>query len=352
MKETVNAAGDTIVKTHNRTQTAVHTYSGQFEKTPDGMIYHTGAGHYDLSKKAHYWYLRDRMGSTAAVVDKNGQLVQTTGYYPSGTPYRLPSSAIQTPVDKVTDQLHIGNRWLGHSGLAMYDNTARLHDPLLMRFSSPDPLYAKFGPLSPWSHCAADPLNLIDEDGKETKLYATYLPGFNFESKILQKANFPTHTFLVVSNDSRRDIYSFGSEIDGPLGMFTGKLERRFYSQDRAVADGKRNDLIRESFVITPPNGMTSEEFDANVRKEAEAFSKDTKQTYFFLPQSLNEGNCNTSSSTILLRAGVPKEDIDRIAKMIPGVPAGFSSQDRTPTKEAEEKDASIKFQFLIRLFE
>ena len=164
---TVNAAGDTIVKTHNRTQTAVHTYSGQFEKTPDGLIYHTGAGHYDLSKKAHYWYLRDRMGSTAAVVDADGRLLQTTGYYPSGTPYRLPSSAIQTPVDKVTDQLHIGNRWLGHSGLAMYDNTARLHDPLLMRFCSPDPLYAKFGPLSPWSHCAADPLNIIDPSGED-----------------------------------------------------------------------------------------------------------------------------------------------------------------------------------------
>ena len=127
---TVNAAGDTIVKTRTRTQTAVHTYSGQFEKTPDGLIYHTGAGHYEVSKKVHYWYLRDRMGSTAAVVDKDGRLLQTTGYYASGTPYRLPSSAIQTEVDKVTDQLHIGNRWLGHSGLAMYDNTARLHDPL------------------------------------------------------------------------------------------------------------------------------------------------------------------------------------------------------------------------------
>ena len=167
---TVNAAGDTIVKTRNRTQTAVHTYSGQFEKTPDGLIYHTGAGHYDLSKKAHYWYLRDRMGSTAAVIDADGRLLQTTGYYASGTPYRLPSSAIQTPVDKVTDQLHIGNRWLGHSGLAMYDNTARLHDPLLMRYASPDPLYAKFGPLSPWSHCAADPLNIIDLSGRELKL--------------------------------------------------------------------------------------------------------------------------------------------------------------------------------------
>ena len=58
------------------------------------------------------------------------------------------------------------HEWLGHSGLAMYDNTARLHDPLLMRFCSPDPLYAKFGPLSPWSHCAADPLNHFDPDGR------------------------------------------------------------------------------------------------------------------------------------------------------------------------------------------
>ena len=176
---TINAAGDTIVKTRNRTQTAVHTYSGQFEKTPDGLIYHTGAGHYDLSKKAHYWYLRDRMGSTAAVVDADGRLLQTTGYYASGTPYRLPSSVIQTPVDKVTDQLHIGNRWLGHSGLAMYDNTARLHDPLLMRFCSPDPLYAKFGPLSPWSHCAADPLNHFDPDGMAHYYNSTGYVGYS-----------------------------------------------------------------------------------------------------------------------------------------------------------------------------
>ena len=59
------------------------------------------------------------------------------------------------------------HEWLGHSGLAMYDNTARLHDPLLMRYASPDPLYAKFGPLSPWSHCAADPLNHFDPDGRD-----------------------------------------------------------------------------------------------------------------------------------------------------------------------------------------
>ena len=61
--------------------------------------------------------------------------------------------------------LHIGNRYLSHSGLNLYDNTARMHDPLLMRFTSPDPLASKYPDLSPWAHTAANPLNYIDMYG-------------------------------------------------------------------------------------------------------------------------------------------------------------------------------------------
>lgn len=38
-----------------------------------------------------------------------------------------------TEVDAKADQLHIGNRWIGHKSLDLYDNTARMHDPLLAR---------------------------------------------------------------------------------------------------------------------------------------------------------------------------------------------------------------------------
>lgn len=31
-----------------------------------------------------------------------------------------------------TDQLHIGNRWIGHKGLDLYDNTARITNPFLV----------------------------------------------------------------------------------------------------------------------------------------------------------------------------------------------------------------------------
>lgn len=41
---------------------------------------------------------------------------------------------------------------MSHSGLNWYDNTARMHDPLLMHFATPDPIYTKYTDFSPpWS---------------------------------------------------------------------------------------------------------------------------------------------------------------------------------------------------------
>ena len=113
-------------------------------------------------------YLRHRMGSTVAVLDADANFVQTTGYYPSGTPYQLLEERLATKVDAATDRLHIGNAYLSHSSLNMYDNTARLHDPLLMRFGTPDPLYVKSPGASPWAHCSANPLNFVDPLGCDT----------------------------------------------------------------------------------------------------------------------------------------------------------------------------------------
>ncbi len=161
----ITADGDTIIRQVSRPTTAIREYAGGFEHTPEGWIYHTIAGHYDLRAGKHYWYLRDRLGSTAAVIDEDANIVQTTAYYPSGTPYSLPNTTLATKTDAKTDKLHIGNRWLSHSGLNYYDNTARLHDPLLMHYTTADPLSGNYPENSPWSHCSANPLNLIDLTG-------------------------------------------------------------------------------------------------------------------------------------------------------------------------------------------
>ena len=67
----------------------------------------------------------------------------------------------------ITDRLHIGNRWLGHLGLAMYDNTARVHDPVMPHFLTVDALATKNPNHSPFCHCAGNSIMFIDLSGKE-----------------------------------------------------------------------------------------------------------------------------------------------------------------------------------------
>ena len=44
---------------------------------------------------------------------------------------------------------------------------ARLYDPVLMRFTTLDPLAEKYYPTSPYAYCQNDPLGYIDLDGKD-----------------------------------------------------------------------------------------------------------------------------------------------------------------------------------------
>ena len=74
------------------------------------------------------------------------------------------------PLDSITDRLHIGNRWLGHLGLAMYDNTARVHDPVMPRMLTCDSHAVDYPGHSPFSHCARNPANISDKDGNRIKL--------------------------------------------------------------------------------------------------------------------------------------------------------------------------------------
>ena len=67
----------------------------------------------------------------------------------------------------ITDRLHIGNRWLGHLGLAMYDNTARVHDPIVPHMLTCDSRAVDYPRHSPFSHCAGNPANMVDFDGND-----------------------------------------------------------------------------------------------------------------------------------------------------------------------------------------
>ena len=167
----VNSKGDTIVSQRKRTLTRSSQFFGCFENatTPAGshLRVNTPVGFYDLREKRQYWYLTNRQESVMALVDSEGNVHRRSALYPSGTPFVLDGDDDNVPdAGLPSDRHHIGNHWISFGGLDWYDNTARMHDPVLMHFITPDKHAHEYAPLSPWSHCAANPVNYADRNGQ------------------------------------------------------------------------------------------------------------------------------------------------------------------------------------------
>ena len=171
----VNADGDTIIRYRERTLSRSCSIYGSFERVSYQNRSHfrvnTAAGFHDITEGRRYWYLTNRQGSVMALVDSEGNVHRRSGLFPGGTPFVIDGDENSVPDMGIpSDRHHIGNRWVGFGGLNWYDNTARMHDPLLMHFTAPDPKATTFLQYSPWSHCAANPANLVDLDGQSTKV--------------------------------------------------------------------------------------------------------------------------------------------------------------------------------------
>lgn len=55
------------------------------------------------------------------------------------------------------------------------------------------------------------------------------------------------------------------------------------------------------------------------------------------IPTNQTTGNCNTSTSTILLKSGILPEQIDEIKDEIPDISTGFDNKERPWTIEEQE---------------
>ena len=109
-------------------------------------------------------YVRDRLGSTRAVITEQGVPLQATDYYPSGIPVETYSAG---NAYNTTDRLHTGKEFHAFDGLSWHDNVARFHDTLFPRFTTVDPLAEKDPGTSPYAYCGNNPLRFIDPDGMD-----------------------------------------------------------------------------------------------------------------------------------------------------------------------------------------
>ena len=264
----------------------------------------------------------DHLGNNRMDVTDIGGVWQAMDYYP----YGLPMGSSYLP-DK--QRWLFGGKELDRvSGLDLYDFEARPYDPATGRFRSPDPFSEKYYPLSSYLYCAGNPLVNIDPTGCKTILYATNLPS---SYSIL---NMATHTFIAVTNadGTLRGYFAYGPSDNGELKLMK-------YTQDKNLISGIDKEHLKAKIEVPVPDGMTQNEFDEKEIEVTNSFGNNPQIDYCITAVGKTNGNCNSSTSTILLKSGVGEDVVAEISRQIPGISWGFNTTPK-PWTSNEQKEA------------
>ena len=339
-------------KLSSRHVTSIPHANGYTRKTTtdmyiDGLMLRGGApllwqfsgGYVDLNANGTptcwNYYVTDHLGSTRMVVSSNDSIKETINYYPFGSEMQMQDPALLTGgtshpfrfTGKELDRLN---------ALNMYDFGARWYDVAgVPMWTSIDPLAEKYYNVSPYAYCAGNPVNRFDPDGREVYLFSTSLPGASW-------VPFATHTFLVVQDAKGRITYAAYGPKNNDAISGVDALSKCSYSSDiKAYTDylycNKKSNHVKGVELIPVPSDMKSDEFDSKVIDVINSFGNNPNIKYNLYPTREDEGNCNSSSSTILLKAGVSKETIEEIGEGMKGFHWGFSSTAKPWTEEEQE---------------
>ena len=180
---TYNDAGNRVkmhLSQNGATQLTRYYIGGQYEldsETGTERLYIGGDAYSAASvyvKEAGNWKIyyicRDYLGSITHVVNADGSLKQELSYDPWGR-LRNPGTQQIYAVDN-EPVLFLGRGYTGHEHLTVFgliNMNARLYDPALGRFLSPDPYIQALDftqNFNRYSYCLNNPLRYIDPDGE------------------------------------------------------------------------------------------------------------------------------------------------------------------------------------------
>ncbi len=285
-----------------------------------------------------FYYHSDHLGSTSYITDDSARITQYTAYLPYG----------ELLVDEHTSSEDLPYKFNGkeldeETGLYYYG--ARYMQPITSVWYGIDPLTEKYPDVSAYTYCMGNPVRLVDDDGKKVYLFATKLPMDNINLFVKSILSLATHTFIVVTYEGKLIKYAaYGPENGNSLGG--DRLKEYHYQQDINVYKdyfkSKKNDNLKQVYEIQIPEGSNLDEkgFNDKVIDVINSFGNNKEMMYDILPNADNTGNCNTSSSTILLKSGVSKEEMQKIEESIPGINTGFHTENPSPWTKTEQKEA------------
>jgi len=116
-----------------------------------------------------FYYLKDHLGSTRAVVNASGTVVEAHDYYPFGL--LMPGRDYQSGSE--TKEKFTGKERDAETGLDYFG--ARYYWAAGGRWWSVDPLLEKYPDWSPYSYTFANPIIFFDPNGEEVRVYTEYL---------------------------------------------------------------------------------------------------------------------------------------------------------------------------------
>jgi len=144
-----------------------------------------------------FYYLKDHLGSTRAVVNASGTVVEAHDYYPFGL--LMPGRDYQSGSE--TKEKFTGKERDRETGLDYFG--ARYYSPALGRWLAVDPLASKYPDWSPYVYSFNNPVNYFDPNGlagltaKKRQFYKTVAK--NIITAASEKGILETKAYLIVA---------------------------------------------------------------------------------------------------------------------------------------------------------
>jgi len=224
-----------------------------------------------------YFYVNDRLGSVRQVIDMYGSVERNYTYSPFGQVLEEGGS--------FANNFMFTGQWFDDE-ISQYYLRARMYDPVLMRFTSRDPVKGKFrNPLTlhKYLYCGNDPINRTDPDGRFFGL-ANLLFSRAMESQ-LRKMDYIFHMDILRMAEGKLDAFSI-------MNLQRGITMDLFAASMQSDLAGTVRDAGIEALGIFSPNlerlaGFLAEGFDK--RKTILEILRGNKELSDFIGEELAE---------------------------------------------------------------
>ena len=168
-------------------------------------------------------FYTDSLGYVYFIQDYQGNVVNlypnvSTSYWALYYPYGTPILSL----NEINPYLYSVKEFDGMNGHYRYDFHARWHDPLLGRFTTPDPLCEKYYAISPYAFCAGNPINFTDPTGMDVVYNMTEEEKFRIMSSIgiLRESKLYEKVYTTLEQSTSKYVVSYGKTSRDQFGNY------------------------------------------------------------------------------------------------------------------------------------